>query len=207
MNDIRLLLVDDHVLLRHGLAAILEQVDGFAVAGQARNGVEALPLVRSLRPDVVIMDLVMPEMDGVEATRRIAEECPATNVLILTSFGTSADLIYALNAGATGAVLKDSTEADLIEAVRTVARGDQYLSPDIRHMIANDPNPPTLTARQSSILQSISRGLTNADIALQFGLTTNGVKIHLNAILSKLGAANRAEAVSIAFRKHLLKDR
>ena len=206
MNDIRILLVDDHVLLRHGLAAILGQAKGLAVVGEARNGAEAISLVRRLRPDVVVMDLVMPEMDGVEATRRIADESPTTNVLILTSFGTSADLARALNAGAAGAILKDSTEADLIGAIRAVARGEQCLSPDIRHMIANDPNPPSLTERQASILQSISRGLTNADIALQFGLTTNGVKTHLNAILSKLGAATRAEAVSIALRKHLLKE-
>ena len=206
MNDIRIFLVDDHVLLRHGLAGLLGQAEGLGLVGEARNGAEAVTLARSCRPDVIVMDLVMPEMDGVAATRRIAAECPAAHILILTSFGTSADLVRALNAGATGAILKDSTEAELVAAIRTVAHGEQYLSPDIRHMIANDPNPPSLTERQADILQSISRGLTNTDIALQLGLTTNGVKTHLNAILSKLGAATRAEAVSIALRKRLLKE-
>lgn len=201
----RILLVDDHALLRHGLSAILSLQRDFEVVGEAADGHEAVKLVARLRPDIVIMDLAMPKMDGVKATRLIREQLPDTKVMILTSFGMSADVAHALEAGATGAIVKDTADRQLIAAIRGVLAGRTVLSPEIRNMLDNEPPPPELTQRQLDILHSISRGLTNKDIAQEFGLAPSGVKTHLEAILSKLGAATRAEAVAIALRKQLLK--
>ena len=201
----RILLVDDHALLRHGLSAVLSLQKDFAVVGEATDGAEAVKLAARLHPDIVIMDLAMPKTDGVEATRLIRENLPDTKVMILTSFGMSADVSRALDAGASGAIVKDSTDRQLVSSIRGVLAGKTVLSPEIRNMINNEPKPPELTKRQLDILHSISRGLTNKDIATQYGLAPSGVKTHLEAILSKLGAATRAEAVAIALRKHLLK--
>jgi len=204
-NKARILLVDDHALLRHGLSAILSLQKDFEVVGEAADGQEAVKQATKLRPDIVIMDLAMPKTDGVEATQHIKELLPDTKVMILTSFGMSADVSHALDAGASGAIVKDTTDRQLIAAIRNVLAGKTVLSPEIKHMLDNEPPPPELTKRQLDILHSVSRGLSNKDIAMEFGLAPSGVKTHLEAILSKLGAATRAEAVAIALRKHLLK--
>ena len=200
----RILLVDDHALLRHGLSAVLSLQSDFEVVGEASDGQEAVRLANKLQPDIVIMDLAMPKMDGVEATRLVKQSSPETKVVILTSFGTSADVSRALAAGASGAIVKDTPDRQLITAIRGVLAGKTVLSPEIRNMLENEP-PPELTQRQLDILYSISRGLTNKDIATQLGLAPSGVKTHIEAILAKLGAATRAEAVAIALRKHMLK--
>jgi DNA-binding NarL/FixJ family response regulator len=204
-EKIRILLVDDHALLRHGLSAVLSLQKDFEVVGEAGDGHEAVKRASQLRPDVIIMDLAMPRINGVEATKLIKAELPDTKVMILTTFGMSADVSRALEAGASGAIVKDTAEKQLVAAIRGVFAGRTILSPEIRHMLDNEPQPPELTERQLDILLSISRGLTNKDIATQFGLSPSGVKTHLEAILSKLGAATRAEAVGIAMRKQLLK--
>lgn len=204
-EKIRILLVDDHALLRHGLSAVLSLQKDFEVVGEAGDGHEAVKRASQLRPDVIIMDLAMPRINGVEATRLIKAELPDTKVMILTTFGMSADVSRALEAGASGAIVKDTADRQLVAAIRGVFAGRTILSPEIRHMLDNEPQPPELTERQLDILLSISRGLTNKDIATQFGLSPSGVKTHLEAILSKLGAATRAEAVGIAMRKQLLK--
>jgi DNA-binding NarL/FixJ family response regulator len=204
-EKIRILLVDDHALLRHGLSAVLSLQKDFEVVGEAGDGHEAVKRASQLRPDIIIMDLAMPRINGAEATKLIKAELPDTKVMILTTFGMSADVSRALEAGASGAIVKDTAEKQLVAAIRGVFADRTILSPEIRHMLDNEPQPPELTERQLDILLSISRGLTNKDIATQFGLSPSGVKTHLEAILSKLGAATRAEAVGIAMRKQLLK--
>ena len=204
MKEIRILVVDDHSILRHGLEFLLKFHKDLQVVGYAKNGDEAISQARRLTPDVVIMDLMMPVMDGVEATRRIKCECPQTHVLVLTTFGTSADVARAIAAGASGALMKDSSDEELISAIHTVASGGKAFSPDIEQGILTEPPSPELTAHQKEILESVTRGLTNRDIATQFSISQDSVKQQINVIYSKLGAANRSEAIAIALRKHLI---
>ena len=205
MKQMSVLIVDDHSLVRMGLAALLGYQKDFVVAGEAEDGEQAVRLAREIKPDVIVMDLMMPGMDGVEATRQIRTETPDAHILILTTFGTSADVVRAISAGAAGAVMKDTSNDELLAAIRTVAGGGTAFSPEIEQMVKEDPAPPKLTRRQLDILHSVTRGLSNPDIAKQFGITVDGVKADLNVIFSKLGAANRSEAITIALRRHLLK--
>ena len=206
MKKTRILIVDDHALLRHGLKSIIQYQKDMEIVGEAENGKVAAQQAKSLLPDLVVMDLVMPVMDGVEATRLIKAESPLTKILILTTFGTSADISRALDAGASGAVMKDTPDDKLLSAMRRIAKGETVLSPDIEHMLRNEPEPPKLTERQLDILDALARGFTNRDIALQLGLKPSGVRVHIDAILSKLNAATRTEAVAIAIQRHLLKN-
>ena len=205
MKTIRILLADDHSLIRMGLAALFKYQKDIKVVGEAEDGDEAVRLALRLKPDVVVMDLAMPVMDGATATARIREVLPETRVLILTSFGTSADLSRALAAGATGALNKDSGNDELLTAIRTVADGGRSVSDEIARLIDEEPAPPEFTERQLEVLHAVTRGLTNAEIGRQFGISADAVKQHVNAIFAKLGAANRTEAVTIALRKQLLK--
>lgn len=205
MKTIRILLADDHSLIRMGLAALFKYQKDIKVVGEAEDGDEAVRLALRLKPDVVVMDLAMPVMDGATATARIRETLPETRVLILTSFGTSADLSRALAAGATGALNKDSGNDELLTAIRTVADGGRAVSDEIARLIEEEPAPPDFTERQLEVLHAVTRGLTNAEIGRQFGISADAVKQHVNAIFAKLGAANRTEAVTIALRKQLLK--
>ena len=205
MKPVSVLLVDDHALIRRGLADLIRYESDLKVAGEAANGQEAVEAARKLNPDVIVMDLMMPEMDGVEATRRIKAERPDSRILILTTFGTSADVARAMAAGASGAMMKDAETDDQLAAIRAVAAGGKAFSPGIEKTLNELPPPPDLTDRQMLILESVTRGLTNRDIATMLGISTDAVKQHLAAIFTKIGAANRSEAVSIALRKHLLK--
>ena len=205
MRKSSILLVDDHALLRHGLASIIRYQKDMEVIAEAENGKAAIQLASRHNPDLVIMDLMMPVMDGAEATKRIREKLPGAKILILTSFGTAADVSRAIDAGAIGAVMKDTPDERLLTFIRQALEGRTVFSSEIAHMIRNEPPPPELTERQIEILHSLTRGLTNRDIAKQFGLKPSGVRVHLDAILQKLGAATRTEAVAIALRKHLLK--
>jgi len=203
-TDIKILIADDHLIVRTGLAALLGTEKDLKVVGQAKNGVEAVSETLRLHPDVVIMDLMMPKKDGVAATAEIAEKAPAAHIIVLTSFGTSDGIAYALSAGAKGAILKNADIAELVRAIRTVAGGGEYVSPEIRQQLDSDPPIPLMTPRQREILASMVRGLTDRDISRQLGIRLDGVNDHVRAILQKLGAANRTEAVAIAMRKHLL---
>jgi len=205
MHKIRTLVVDDHAIARVGLVSLLETEEAIDVIGQAEDGESAVETALRLKPDVIIMDLVMPKLDGVAATRKIITALPETKVLILTTFSDSEGLTRALEAGATGALMKNVEITDLIDTIRQVAEGKRSVAPEIDELIAENPPLPELSPRQKEILHSITRGLTNKDIACQLGITINGVKDHVNLILAKIGAANRAEAVAIALRKHLLK--
>jgi len=205
MKKTRILLVDDHSVVRMGLAAIINLEKDLAVVGEAENGEEAVRLARSLKPDVVVMDLMMPGMSGAEVTTAVKGVAPDAKVLILTSFGTSAELADALAAGATGAVTKNLSNEELAAAVRDTAAGIRHLSPEIKTALDEAEPAPTFTKRQMEVLDAITRGLSNDNIAMMLGLSKTRVKQHLNEIYDKLSAANRAEAVAIAMRRQLLK--
>lgn len=204
MKPLRILLADDHAVVRIGLASLLEAERDMVVVGQAKNGVEAVQIARTEKPDVVVMDLMMPRMNGADATAALSAECPAAKVIVLTSYGAADDVAHALEAGAAGALMKTAEDGALVDAIRRIVNGERVISPEIRQLLAEDPPVPDLTPRQREILSSITRGLTNREIAVQLGIRRDGVDRHVNAILAKVGAANRAEAVAIALRKHLL---
>jgi len=199
------LVADDHAIVRMGLASLLGAEPDLEVVGEAKNGVEAVEAVVRLQPDVVLMDLIMPQMDGAEAAAEIHRRAPDTKVVILTTYGSSDGIAKALRAGAAGALVKSAENSELVMAIRQIADGKIVIAPEIERQLATDPPRPELTPRQTDVLNSIVRGLTNHDIAQQLGICPDRVKDHVNAILTKLGAANRSEAVAIALRKHLLK--
>ena len=205
MDKIKVLIADDHAIVRTGLSMLLEAQGGFDVVGEAENGSDAVRLALRLKPDVVVMDLMMPEVDGIAATREIKAKAADSKVLILTTSTVSDDLSRALDAGADGAIMKSAANAELVAAIRDIAAGKRTVSPEISRLISQDPPLPELTPRQKDILASMVRGLTNKDIARELGIRSDGVNQHIMAILEKLGAANRTEAVAIALRKHLLK--
>lgn len=203
MNTTRILLADDHSLMRMGLAFLINGQKDMTVVGEAANGEEAVARVRATRPDLVIMDLMMPQMSGAGATRRILAEFPQTKILILSSYSTAAELADAVNRGAHGVLLKDT--ATLVQTIREIMRGQTAIPKSVRDFAREEAELPRLTDRQQEILASATQGLSNQEIALQFGISVIAVKKHMSAILSKVGAATRAEAVSIALRKSLLK--
>ena len=205
MKTIRILIADDHSLMRFGLSSLIASETDMSVVGEAEDGESAVALALKLNPDVVIMDLMMPKKSGAEATRLIHESCPGIRTLILTSYGSSDELLQAVANGARGALLKDTAMDDLIAAIRKVAAGKKSFPIHLQEFLASEAAPTDLTDRQKDILTSVTRGLTNGDIAKQFGISEIGVKKHLSVIFEKLGVANRSEAVAIALRKHLLK--
>ena len=201
----RILLVDDHALLRRGLADLISYEKDMTVIGEAGDGEAAFHAAMDLKPDLVVMDLMMPVVDGVEATRRIKEALPDTRILVLTTFGTSADVVRAVEAGASGAIMKDASTDEQLSAIREVAAGGRVIAPEIKRYMDSNPTPPAFTQRQMQILECVTQGLGNKEIANHLDISTDAVKQHLAAIFTKIGAANRSEAVSIALRRHLLK--
>jgi len=205
LKRISILIADDHAVVRTGLAALLGAERDISVVGQARNGREAVLKSLDLHPDVIVMDLRMPDMDGVEATAQILKKQPTAKILILTSFGEADDVAHALEAGAVGAITKTAEDAELVDAVRRIAAGASYISPTIRKLLHDNPPVPKLTARQTEILTYLVKGLTNRDIAEMLRIREDSVEEHVNTILSKIDAVNRTEAVSIALRKQLVR--
>lgn len=205
MKKIRILIADDHAVMRMGLNALFDTVGEFEVVGEAADGAEAVEMTVRLKPDVVIMDLVMPVMDGVSATGEIMKRAPNAHVLLLTTYGSSDGIAHALDAGASGAVLKSASNENLISAIKDVAAGRTSIANDIRRMMQDNPPIKPLTPRQTEILSYVMRGLTNQDIAKATGIRVDSVGQNLTTIFNKLGAANRAEAITIALRKQLLK--
>jgi len=205
MKKTSILLVDDHTVVRMGLSAIINLQADLKVCGEAENGEAAVRLAAELKPDVVVMDFSLPGMDGAEATAAVLKASPSSKVLILTSFGTSSDLARAMAAGAVGAVTKNLSNDELSSAIRDTARGIQHFSPEIRQTLSEGTDDKAFTKRQMEVLDSITRGLSNDDIALMLGISKSRVKQHLNEVYEKLGASNRAEAVAIAMRRQLLK--
>ena len=215
MSKTRILLVDDHTILREGLRAFLRYHDDMEVVGEARNGVEAIALVEQLRPDVILMDIAMPEMNGIEATQRICEQYPATQVLILTQHEDPQYILQLLQAGAAGYVLKDVVGTDLLTAVRTVARGESYLPAAVAKMLAQEirqtgtskiVSDESLTPRELQVLEHIARGQTNAQIAAALSISENTVAWHRANLRDKLGIHSVAEFVRYAIRHGLVNE-
>ncbi len=205
MNPIRILIADDHKIVRMGLTALVEAEPDLAVVGEAEDGEAAVQRALETKPDVVVMDLMMPGLDGASATAKLHAALPSAKVVILTSFSTSDGIARALEAGANGAILKTAEDDSILTALRAVANGKKFLSPEIKRMMANDPPVDPLSARQLEILACLVRGLSNAEIAQQLGISASVVREHLYTVFEKLGAANRAEAVAIALRKQLIR--
>ena len=200
----RILLADDHLVVRMGLALMIGRQSDMQLVGEAENGEEAVRLVGEQCPDVTIMDLQMPVMDGATATQKIIAENPAAKILILTTFGTTADAARALDEGALGAISKDSAQDRLLSAIRATAMGESVIDDDIRASAETYRSAPKLSTRQIEILDYASRGLENAEIARLLGISTDGVKKHLKLIYAALGASTRAEASTLAIRLGLL---
>ena len=206
MKKITVLIVDDHAIVRKGLTSLLGSNPRFSVIGEAKDGESAVLRVRELKPDVVIMDLMMPRMNGSDATAAILAERPETRVLVLTTFGSFNGVARALDAGATGVVLKNAENDDLVAAIAKVAEGEQVISPEIRRLMRDDPPTPELSPRQHDVLALLVRGFSNGEIAHSLNLRENSVKKIVFQLFERIGAANRAEAVAIALRKHLSGD-
>ena len=204
MDKTRVLIVDDHSILRMGLASLIGTRKDIEVAGDADGGPAALKKFMQLKPDVVIMDLVMPGMDGIETTREIVSRQPDAKILILTTFGTSDKIAAALRAGALGAIMKNAAFPDLVKAIKTTARGERYVADEIERIMENDPPVQELSQRQLQILEQMVRGLSNHDISVSLGISLDMVKEHATSLFAKIGAANRTEAVAIALRKQLV---
>ena len=205
MKKIKILIVDDHAIFRRGLTSLLNTVREFCVVGEAEDGAMAIRRIDELKPDIVIMDLMMPVMDGTAATAEILQKHPQAKIVILTTFGSFNGLATALNAGAAGALLKNIDNDDLVTALQDIASGKTVIAPEIRRILKDDPPTPELSKRQQEILGLLVKGLTNGEIAAQLALQEDSIKKVVNAIFEKIGARNRAEAVAIALRKHLLK--
>ena len=200
---LKILIVDDHAIVRDGLAAILKFQKDMTVVGEADDGQAAIQKAQELRPDVILMDLMMPNMNGADATAAIKQALPETHILLLTSYGTSSELSRAFRNGATGAITKSLPKEELLAAIRNVANGTRVASSEIEQTLKEEADMPSLSPRQLEILHSLTRCLTNDDIAHEFGLSKAGVKFHLLTIFRKLNVANRTEAVGLASRKHL----
>jgi len=205
MEKIRVLVADDHAIVRMGLVALLATEQDIEIVGEAEDGREAVKKAVSTKPDVVIMDIMMPILDGIAATAEIIKRAPGVKVLILTTSSSSDDYSRALAAGAHGIVVKRAANMELLSAIRSVASEKKVISSEARRLMQEDPPIPKLTGRQLGIIHSMMRGLTNREIATQFNITPNCVKAHIKRVCNKIGAANRTEAVAIAMRKHLLK--
>jgi DNA-binding NarL/FixJ family response regulator len=202
---IRLLIADDHPVVRDGLSGIFGGADDFEVVGLASDGEEAVELARRLKPDVVLMDLRMPRMDGVTAIRQLAGQ----RVLVLTTYDADTDVLPAIEAGATGYLLKDAPRSELYRAVRAAARGEAVLSPPVatRVLRAARSDEPALSAREVEILELVARGTTNREAAERLFISEATVKTHLIHIYAKLGVPDRASAVATAYDRGLLKPR
>jgi NarL family two-component system response regulator LiaR len=208
---IRVLLADDHAILRKGIRALLSTEPDVEVVGEAGNGAEALAQAQALQPDVVLMDLVMPGMDGIEATRQIVARQPAARVLVLTSFVADDKVFPAIKAGALGYILKDTGPAELVRAIRQVHRGEPTMEAEIARRVlferAQPPRqPPTvdpLTARELDVLQFLAQGKSNREIAEDLVLSEMTVRTHVSNILSKLHLASRTQAALYALKEGL----
>lgn len=204
---IKLLIADDHPVVRDGLRGIFSAEADFEVVGEAANGDEAVTLAEALDPDVVLMDLRMPTVDGVTAIRRMAEKKLRARVLVLTTYDTDSDVLPAIEAGATGYLLKDAAREELFRAVRAAARGEAVLAPSVASKLMHQmraPAPEALSQRELEVLTLIARGGTNRDVAKQLFVSEATVKTHLIHIYGKLGVSDRAAAVATAFDRGLL---
>jgi NarL family two-component system response regulator LiaR len=207
---IKVLLVDDHAIVRKGIIALLETEADIQIVGEASNGLEAVGLAESLKPDVILMDLVMPGVNGVDAIRKIKAQEPAARILVLTSFGTDDKVFPALKAGALGYLLKDSNPQELIEAIRQVQQGESWLHPAVARKVLNELMHTTepsaseqLTERETDVLKLLAHGLSNRDIAERLVISEATVRTHVSSLLAKLHLASRTQAALYALREGL----
>ena len=206
---IRVLVVDDQAIVRKGIRALLAEVESIAVVGEAANGAEAVDQAQALDPDVTLMDLAMPVMDGIEAIRQITARQAGACILVLTSFTGDANIFAAIKAGALGYLLKDSDPSDLIRAIEQVSRGEPSLHPSIAMQVLKElrrpapktPSPDALTAREVEVLRLVAKGLSNREIAAQLTTTEATIKTHVSSVLSKLQLANRVQAALYALQE------
>ena len=208
-GQIRLMIVDDHRVVRSGLSAFLLAYDDLKLVGEASGGEQAVRLCAEVKPDVVLMDLVMPGMDGIAATKAIREQCPRTQVIALTSFGDLERVQAALKAGAIGYLLKDVSDVELVAAVRNAAAGQPTLAADAQRALiqaTTTPKPPgsDLTEREREVLALMVKGMSNDEIAEHLTVRPSTAKFHVSNILSKLGVTTRTEAVAMALQNHLV---
>ena len=206
------MIADDHAIVRKGIRALLAESDGFEVVGEAGDGQQAVRIAEETRPDVILMDLLMPVMDGIEATRQITGRHPEARVLVLTSFAADNKVFPAIKAGAAGYLLKDSSPDELVRAIRQVHRGEPSLHPAIARKLlqevahpalALEPAPEALTAREVTVLRLIAEGLSNQEIADRIAVSEPTVRAHVSRILSKLHLASRTQAALYAVREGL----
>jgi len=210
-NPIRILIVDDHAIVRKGIHALLSKEQGMQVVAEATDGEEGVTQAKALKPDVVLMDLVMPKLDGIEATRQITAQVPGVRILVLTSFATDDKVFPAIKAGALGYLLKDSGPDELIQAVRQVYRGEPTLAPPIARKVlaelAQLPKMPLtsepLTEREMVILRLVAQGMSNGEIAEQLTIAEMTVRTHVSHILGKLHLASRTQAALYALKEGL----
>ena len=208
-KEIRVLVVDDHAVVRQGVRALLETEGSITIVGEARDGQEALAQIRALKPDVVLLDLVMPNMEGTEVIRRVVSEGLKTRILVLTSFATDDKVFPAIKAGALGYLLKDSGPRDLLEAIQQVYRGESSLSPAIARKLVLELSRPSdqplttdpLTTREVEVLRLLARGMSNQQIAEELVVSEATVRTHVSNILSKLHLASRTQAALYALKE------
>ena len=204
---IRILLVDDHPVVRHGLRGMLDAEADLTVVGEASSGTAGVAAVRELLPDIVLMDLRMPDGDGVQATGQILAARPEVRVVVLTTYETDRDILRAIEAGASGYLLKDASPAELADAVRAAARGETVLAPSVASTLVRQvraPAPPTLSAREVQVLRLVAAGRTNADIGKELFISEATVKTHLLRVFNKLDVADRTAAVTTAMSHGLI---
>jgi len=210
-KPIRVLIADDHPIVRRGLRSLLNTEPDLEPAGEAENGVEVVELARSLQPDVILLDLVMPQMDGVEALRRIKQENPDARIVVITTFADDEKVFSAIKSGALGYILKEASPDMLVQAIRDVHRGQASLHPAIARKVIGELSqpselPPTehpLTQRELEVLRLIARGLTNQEIAKELFISEGTVRFHVSNILGKLHLANRTQAALYALKEGL----
>ena len=207
MSTIRIVIADDHPIFRAGLQGLLSGQEDFEVVGEAANGREAVAVVRHAAPNVLLVDLQMPELDGLGAIREIRAVAPATRILVLTTYDSDADILRAVEAGATGYLLKDTPREELFKAIRATARGDSVLSPSVASKLigrARGPMERALSAREIEVLGAVARGLSNAEIGRELFIGEATVKTHLLRAFAKLGVDDRTRAVTVAMERGLL---
>lgn len=204
---IRVLVVDDHPVVRSGLIGMLDIEDDLEIVGEAGDGEEAVARVAELAPDVVLMDLRMPRLDGAGATARIVASHPSSRVLVLTTYDSDADIVRAVEAGATGYLLKDTPRTVLVDAVRAAARGETVLAPPVAARLVSRlraPTPEALTPREVQVLSLVARGLSNGEIGRELLIGEATVKTHLLRAFAKLGVDDRTRAVTVAMERGIL---
>ncbi|MGQ9850301.1 MAG: response regulator [Aggregatilineaceae bacterium] len=209
----RVLLVDDHRMVRQGLRFFLSTQPNMTVVGEAATAEEALHLVDSLRPDVVLMDIVLPNLSGIEAMHTINERYPEVSVIVLSAFVDTSKVVQAIQAGAAGYLMKDVDPQELAAAIQATRQGKLYLHPEAARRLAeamrpdpdqHEPTPDVLTERELEVLQLVTHGLSNQEISVQLNITLKTVKAHVSSILQKLGVENRVQAALYALRHHLV---